>query len=91
MELVEYNKNYLTTLRWYVNINLWLTLCCEEVLKIEERRLKVTFTKSGAGNFTPRTALPKVWCDKLNITQEEREIIVIFDEKNEQILVKKAK
>lgn len=59
--------------------------------KIEERRLKVNFTKSGAGNYTPRTSLPKSWCDKLNITQEEREIIVIFDENNQQIIVKKAK
>jgi len=60
-------------------------------MKIESRDLKVTFSKSGAGNFTPKTTLPKKWCDKLNITKDERDIIIIFDEENEQMVIKKVK
>lgn len=60
-------------------------------IEIESRGLKVTFSKSGAGNLTPRTTLPKKWCDKLNITPENRDIIIMFDEENEQMVIKKVK
>ena len=56
---------------------------------MEERILKVTFGKSGNGGVNPKLSIPKSFLDKLNITQEEREIKLSLDEKNSKITITK--
>lgn len=56
---------------------------------MEERILKVTFGKSGNGGVNPKLSIPKSFLDKLNITQEEREIRLSLDEENSKITITK--
>lgn len=41
---------------------------------MEKRQLKIIFTKSGAGNITPKLSVPIVWLRELGITPEEPHI-----------------
>jgi hypothetical protein len=56
---------------------------------MDERKLKISFNKSGGtagkGGVTTRVTLPKTWIDKMEITQEEREVTVTFD--GEKIII----
>ena len=54
---------------------------------IESRELNIIFTKSGAGSTTTKLTLPISWINKLNITKEEREVIVTLEE--DRIVIKK--
>ena len=58
----------------------------------EERRLKVSFYKSGGtsskGGISARISLPKTWLDTMGITQEYREVIASFD--GEQIEIRRG-
>lgn len=56
---------------------------------MEERILKITFGKSGNGGVNPRLSIPKSFLDKLNITQEEREVKISLDEENSKIVITK--
>jgi hypothetical protein len=56
---------------------------------MEERELKVIFGKAGSGSTTTRLTLPKKWINAMNITEDEREVLVEFD--GEKIIIKKAK
>ena len=56
---------------------------------METRKLKITFSKSGAGNITPRLTLPKKWIDEMDITKDSREVIVDF--KDNEIRIRKNK
>lgn len=56
---------------------------------MEERILKITFGKSGNGGINPRLSIPKSFLDKLNITQEEREVKISLDEENSKIVITK--
>lgn len=58
---------------------------------MEERKLNVSYSKSGSGSLTSRIAIPIVDLRKMGVTPENREVTYIFDEKNEQIIIKKAK
>lgn len=58
---------------------------------MEERRLNVSYSKSGSGSITSRLAIPIVDLRKMGVTPENREVTYIFDEENEQIIIKKAK
>ncbi len=58
---------------------------------MEERKLNVSYSKSGSGSITSRLAIPIVDLRKMGVTPENREVIYIFDEENEQIIIKKAK
>lgn len=58
---------------------------------MEERILNVSYSKSGSGSITSRLAIPIVDLRKIGVTPENREVTYIFDEKNEQIIIKKAK
>lgn len=55
---------------------------------MEKRKLNISFAKSGAGNISPRLILPAKWIKLINITEEERSVIVEFD--GEKIIVRKA-
>ena len=56
---------------------------------MEKRELNISFGKSGAGNLTPRLTLPKKWIDKMNITQDERQVEVEFNENTNEIIIRK--
>lgn len=60
---------------------------------MEERRLNVMFNKAGGtagkGSYTTRMTIPKAWLDKMNVTKEDREVTVIFDEEKKEIIIKK--
>jgi len=58
---------------------------------MEKRVLKITFGKSGNGGINPRLSIPKSFLDKMNITQEEREIEMIFNEEEMKITIVKKK
>ncbi len=47
---------------------------------METRNLKITFSKSGAGNLTPRLSLPAKWIKEMEINQENREVEVVFED-----------
>lgn len=53
----------------------------------ESRQLKVSFNRSGSGSISSSIRLPISWLKEMNISKEEREIEVIFD--NEKIIIKK--
>lgn len=46
---------------------------------MEEKELKVTFNKSGAGNITPRLTLPTAWVKELELDKDNRVIKATFD------------
>ena len=53
----------------------------------ESRQLKVSFNRSGSGSISSSVRLPISWLKEMNISKEDREIEVIFD--NEKIIIKK--
>lgn len=55
---------------------------------MEKREGKVTFSKSGNG-IGAKVALSIPLLKKFGITQETREIEIVYDEKNQVILIKK--
>lgn len=56
---------------------------------MEKKDLKISFNKNGNGSLTPKIALPKKWTDKMNITLEERDIEVYFNEEAKEITIRK--
>lgn len=57
---------------------------------MEKRDLNVSFYKAG-GTLATRLNLPIPWVKKLGITPEDKGIELIFDEKNEQLIIRKKK
>lgn len=57
---------------------------------MEKRELNISFAKAGNGK-NARLILPIPWLRKLNITEDEREVELILDEENQQLIVKKRK
>ena len=53
----------------------------------ESRQLKVSFNRSGSGSISSSIRLPISWLKEMNISKEDREVEVIFD--NEKIIIKK--
>lgn len=56
---------------------------------MEVRNMKISFGKSGSGSISPRVSLPLSWLKRVGITPEDREVEIIFDEKNQTIIIKK--
>ncbi|MGN0942197.1 AbrB/MazE/SpoVT family DNA-binding domain-containing protein [Fusobacterium ulcerans] len=56
---------------------------------MEKRILKISFGKSGNGGLNPKLSIPKSFLDKMNINPEEREVELIFDEKELKITITK--
>ena len=54
---------------------------------MEKRTLKISFGKSGNGGVNPKLSIPKSFLDKMNITQDEREIEMLFDEEKMSITI----
>ncbi len=55
---------------------------------MEQRKLRVAFNKSGKGSFTPRLILPMSWIKEMNISQDERKVIVTLEDG--KIIIEKA-
>ena len=53
----------------------------------ESRQLKVSFNKSGSGSISSSVRLPISWLKEMNISKEDREVEVIFN--NGEIIIKK--
>lgn len=58
---------------------------------MEKRVLRVSFFKSGSGSISPKLNIPKSYLEKLNVTQEEREIEVELREDTQEIIIRKKK
>lgn len=55
----------------------------------EKRNLKVMFARSGSGSITPRITVPKSFTDFLEVTQEDREVVMELDKENKRIIITK--
>ena len=49
----------------------------------------VSFAKSGKGNITPKISIPYTWIKEMGINEEDREILLIFDEEKKKIIIEK--
>lgn len=54
-----------------------------------KRKLNIIYNKSGRGNITNRITLPFTWVRDMGITQEDRAVVVEYDEYNQTITIKK--
>ncbi len=58
---------------------------------MEERKLRVIFSKDGRGATNTKITLPVKCVRNMGVNPEHREVILQYDEENEQIIIKKAK
>ena len=57
----------------------------------KKRDLNVSFYKAGNNGIATRLTLPKPWLAEIGVTEEDRTIELIFDEENEQLIIRKKK
>ena len=59
----------------------------------EERKAKMSLNKSGGtagkGGITYRVTIPSTWAKTIGITEDCRDLSIIYDEKKQQIIIKK--
>lgn len=55
---------------------------------MEKRYLNINFNKAGSGSTSTRTVLPPDWMKKMDVTQENRQLIAEFD--GEEIRIRKV-
>lgn len=55
---------------------------------MEKRNLKLIINKDGHGTINYKLSLPKTWINKMNLSEENRNVIVSFDEN--KIIIEKA-
>lgn len=58
---------------------------------MNKRILKISFNKSGSGSITKRLTLPSSIIKDMGITEDEREVEMIYDENEKEITIKKLK
>ena len=58
---------------------------------MEKRDLNISFYKAGNGGISNRITLPKKWVEKLGITENDRIIELLFDEDNDQLIIRKKR
>ena len=58
---------------------------------MEERKLNVSFAKTGNGYLTTRIILPITDLREMGVTEKDREVTYSYDKENKQIIIKKAK
>ena len=58
---------------------------------MEERKLRIMFCKDGRGATNTKITLPIKWVRAIGANPEDREVIVQYDEENNQIIIKKQK
>ena len=55
---------------------------------MEKRKLNISFYKAGYGTSC-RLTIPRPWIKELGISPEEKEVDLIFDKENNQLIIKK--
>ena len=59
----------------------------------EKRKAKMSLNKSGGtagkGGITYRVTIPSTWAKAIGITEDSRDLSIIYDEKKQQIIIKK--
>lgn len=60
-------------------------------MKKTSKVVKTTFFTGGSGGLSARISLPPSWLKILKVSQDEREVNISIDEKNERIIVEKKK
>lgn len=58
---------------------------------MEKRSLKISFMKSGSGSTSSRITLPITWIKKMGLDIDNREVEVIFNEKDNSIKIEPKK
>lgn len=58
---------------------------------MNKRILRISFNKSGSGSITKRLTLPSSIMKDMGITEDEREVEMIYDENEKEITIKKFK
>lgn len=58
---------------------------------MEERELRVIFSKDGRGATNTKITLPVKWVRNMGVNPEQREVVLQYDEKKQEIIIKKAK
>lgn len=58
---------------------------------MEERKMRIIFGQDGRGGVNSKVAIPITWLRKMEITPENREVILEFNEENNEITIKKQK
>lgn len=56
---------------------------------MEERKLNVSFAKTGNGYLTSRIAIPITDLRDMGVTEKDRAIVYCYDKDNKQIIIKK--
>ena len=56
---------------------------------MEERKLKVIFSKDGRGATNTKITLPISWLKNMGVSQENREVSLKFNEETKQIIIEK--
>lgn len=56
---------------------------------MEERKLKVIFSKDGRGSTNTKITLPISWVKSMGISPEDREVELNYDEINKKIIIEK--
>lgn len=56
----------------------------------EVKKTNVTLNKNGNGFFSYKLNLPKRWLTEIGVTEDEKEIILEYDEIKKQIIIKKS-
>ena len=56
---------------------------------MEARKLKIIFNKRGDGYISGKLSIPMTWLKDMNLTPEDREVEVIYDEDTKSFTTKK--
>lgn len=56
---------------------------------MEERKLKVLFSRSGSGSTNTKITLPISWIKDMGVSKDNREVTLRYDEKTKQIIIEK--
>ncbi|MCC0682538.1 AbrB/MazE/SpoVT family DNA-binding domain-containing protein [Clostridioides sp. ES-S-0005-03] len=54
-----------------------------------KRKLNINFSKSGNGYETTKLSIPIIWVRDMGLTQDDRTVVVEYDEHNQTITIKK--
>ena len=55
----------------------------------EKRNLNIIWTKAGTGSPTTKLSIPISWCYDMGLSKKEREVEIIYDEENKEIIIRK--
>lgn len=58
---------------------------------MEVRKLKIIFNKSGDGYLSGKLSIPMTWLKDMNLTPDDREVEVEYDQETKSFITKKAK